>query len=54
MTTLSIEDGSRLLQAEMSAPLPWVRRQERTTPKPTGEQLRDRWRTLLRERGVTK
>lgn len=54
MTTLSIEDGSRLLQSEMSQPLKWVRRQERDTPKPTAEYLRDRWRALLRERGVTK
>ena len=52
MTTLSIEDGSRALQAEMAEPLRWVRRQERTTPKPTAEELRERWRRLLREAGV--
>ncbi len=54
MTTLIIDDGSPALRAEMARPVPWVRRQERTTPKPTGEQLRDRWRTLLRERGVAR
>lgn len=54
MSTLIIEDGNRQLQAEMSRPLPWVRRQERATPKPTGEYLRDRWRALLRERGIQR
>ena len=52
MTTLIIDDGSPALRAEMQRPVPWVRRQERTTPKPTAEELRERWRRLLREAGV--
>ena len=52
MTTLMIDDASRALREELARPLPWVRRQERTTPKPTAEELRERWRRLLREAGV--
>lgn len=37
MTTLIIDDGSPQLRAEMQRPVPWVRRQERATPKPTAE-----------------
>lgn len=54
MTTLIIEDGSDDLRAEMLRPLPWVRAQDRATPKPTTEQLRARWRDLLRERGISR
>lgn len=54
MTTLIIEDGSEELRAEMLRPQPWYRAQERQTPKPTTEQLRARWRDLLRERGISR
>ena len=35
-------------------PQPWFRRQERDTPRPTADYLRDRWRALLRERGIQR
>lgn len=54
MTTLIIDDGSPALRAEYARPLPWVRRQERDTPRPTAEYLRERWRVLLRERGIQR